>query len=315
MANELTLNGSANDLYAFAKKVDMSYDSFMIRDLRVAAETFNFNGGVGRDAFVEANNFNFVTSEDKGAIVYGNLTYSSSNELSLSTDFVQGDINYKKEVVKEESVTDMIIDKVISFCNALLYVLVIFFLCLWLAPKFLAKTASYITPKGCASSFGIGILAFIALGFVGLALLFTVVGLPVGFALLGVLSLLFSIATAITCIAITSKLKEKFAYSKNYLTYLTLVGVVIVVWALKLVPYAGFIISVLVNMIGLGIVVRYLLTRNAVEKTEKKEATETKKVEEPKKTKKADTSKTVKSEKTEKPKKETTAKKETKKKE
>ena len=287
MANQLTLDGCANDLYAFAQKVDMSYDSFMIRDLRVAANTFNFNGGVGRDAFVEANNFNFVTTEDKGAIVYGNLTYSSVNELSLTTDFVQGEIKYNKQVVEEENVTDVIIDKVISCCNALLYVLVVFFLCLWLAPKFLNKTASYITPKQCASSFGIGILTFVVVGLIGIALLFTVVGMPVGFALIGVLSLLLSISTAITCIAITNKLKEKFNFSKNFLTYLTLVGVIIAIWALELIPYAGFIVTILVKMIGLGIAVHYLLTRNNEKKENKVETKETKKVEkaEPKKEK------------------------------
>lgn len=287
MANQLTLNGCANDLYALAQQVDMSYDSFMLRDLRVAANTFNFNGGVGRDAFVTANNFNFVTTENAAALVYGNLTYSSSNELSLTTDLVQGAINYTKYVSEEESVTDVILDKVVSFCNTLLYILVVFFLCLWLAPKFVEKTSSYISTKKCASSFGIGILTFIIAGIVGIALLFTVVGIPVGFALIGVLSLLLSIATAITCIAITYKLKEKFSFSKNYLTYLTLIGVVIVVWALKLIPYAGFIISILVKMIGLGIIVNYLLTRNSVEKNDKVVATETKKVEKPKKEKTA----------------------------
>lgn len=292
MANQLTLDGCANDLYAFAQKIDMSYDSFMIRDLRVAANTFNFNGGVGRDAFVTANNFNFVTTEDAAAIVYGNLNYSSANELSLTTDLVQGDINYTKYVEQEKNLTDVILDKVISFCNALLYILVVFFLCLWLAPKFIEKTSYYITPKKCASSFGIGILTFIVVGIIGIALLFTFIGMPVGFALIGILSLLLSIATAVTCISITYKLKEKFNFSKNYLTYLTLIATIIVIWALELIPYVGFIVTVLVKMIGLGIVVHYIFTRNNVQKTDKVECKETKKLEKAKKkTEKKETSK------------------------
>lgn len=275
-ANQLTLDGCANDLYAFAKKVDMSYNSFMIRDLRVMANTFNFNGGVGRDAFVTANNFNFVTTENDAAIVYGNLTYSSANELSLTTDFVQGEIKYDKQISNTESITDVVINKVISFCNSLLYILVVFFLCLWLAPKFTAKTQDYITVKKCASSFGIGLLASIIIAIVGTILLFTIVGIPVGLALVGLLVLLLSIATTVTCIAITNKLKEKFSYSKNYLTYLTLVGIAIIIWALELIPYVGIIISLLVKMIGLGITIRYLLTKNV-------ESEETKKVEKNKK--------------------------------
>lgn len=291
MANQITFDGCSTDLYALAQKIDMSYDSFVLRDLRVAANTFNFNGGVGRDAFVEANNFNFATEENNAAIVYGNLTYSSANELSLTTDFVQGNITYNKQTEEVKSTSDMIINKVIDLCNSLLYVLVVFFLCLWLAPKFLEKTSTYITPKKCASSFGFGILSFVVIALVGLALVFTAVGMPVGFALIGILSLLVSIATAVTCIAITNKIKEKFGFSKNAFTYLTLVGVVIIVWALGLIPYVGVIISLVVKMIGLGIVIRYIFARNTVKKLDDgepaSEKKEKEKVEKPKKEKKS----------------------------
>ena len=129
-----------------------------------------------------------------------------------------------------------------------------------------------------------GLLATVATIVISIALLFSVIGIPVSFAIVGLLVLLLSISTAITCIAITYKLKEKFTYSKNYLTYLTLVGVAIVIWALKLIPYVGLIISILVKMIGLGIIVYYLFEKSKtkkdkIDKTTKKE----KKEKEPKK--------------------------------
>ncbi|MCI8482234.1 MAG: hypothetical protein HFJ27_04035, partial [Clostridia bacterium] len=61
-------------------------------------------------------------------------------------------------------------------------------------------------------------------------------------------------------ICITYKLKEKFAYSKKYLTYLTLIGVVVAIWALSLIPYVGWVISFVVKMFGLGTIIYYLLT-------------------------------------------------------
>lgn len=100
MADQITFDGCSTDLYASAKKIDMSYDSFVLRDLRVIADTFNFNGGAGRDAFIEAKNFNFIKGEGeeaKSAIVYGNLTYSSPNELTLDESLVQGTVNYSKD--------------------------------------------------------------------------------------------------------------------------------------------------------------------------------------------------------------------------
>ena len=266
-ANQVNLNGCANDLYAFANKVDMSFDSFMLRDLRVYADTFNFNGGCGRDAFVAANHFNFVTTDGNAALVYGNLTYSAPEELALTNELVQGEIKYQKDFSGNSSV-----------CAIVLYAFVVFFLCLWLAPKFLKTTSTYLEPVTCAKSLGIGLLATIVTGLVSIVLLFTIVGIPLSIAIVLLLVLLLSVATAVSSICITYKLKEKFAYEKNYLTYLTLAGVVIAIWALELIPYVGTFISIVVKMFGLGVVVNYLFTQN---KPEKKEKTETKKEEKP----------------------------------
>lgn len=277
-ANQVNLNGCANDLYAFANKVDMSFDSFMLRDLRVYADTFNFNGGCGRDAFVAANHFNFVTTDGNAALVYGNLTYSAPEELALTNELVQGEIKYQKDFSGNSSVMDMVIEKVVGVCAILLYAFVVFFLCLWLAPKFLKTTSTYLEPVTCAKSLGIGLLATIVTGLVSIILLFTIVGIPLSIAIVLLLVLLLSVATAVSSICITYKLKEKFAYEKNYLTYLTLAGVVIAIWALELIPYVGTFISIVVKMFGLGVVVNYLFTQN---KPEKKEKTETKKEEKP----------------------------------
>lgn len=333
--NSIELNGSATDLYAFASQVNMSYDSFMVRDLRVFASTFNFSGGVGRNAFVEATNFNFVTTDQSSAIVYGNLEYTSSKELSLSKDFVQGDISFKQKVyTSEQTTSEMILDKVVSFCNTLVYNFIVFLLCIWLAPKFLQKAASYVSVKRGFSCIGIGLLFVIASVIIGFVLLFWIVGYSLGLMLLAITALLSSIAMAITCICIAYKLKEKFNYSKDYMTYLTVAGVILAIWALKMLPYVGWIVSLLVSLFGLGVIIHYLFTKEKnnneddkkvektvkvekIEKTEKKEipAKKDKPVKEEKKTTTKETAKKeiAKKETQKKPEKET-AKKETQKK-
>ncbi len=276
-ANQLNLNGCANDLYAFANKVDMSYDSFMLRDLRVYADTFNFNGGCGRDAFVAVNHFNFSTTDGNSAIVYGNLTYSAPTELSLTNELVQGEIKYQKDFGDGASVTDIIIEKLVSVCAIVLYAFVVFFLCLWLAPKFLKTTSTFLEPVRIAKSFGIGLSTTVVAVLASVILLFTVVGIPLSLAITVLLVLLLSIATTVASICITYQLKEKFAYAKNYMTYLTLAGVVIVIWALGLIPYVGPLIGIVVKMFGLGVIVHYLFTQNKLAKTEKVEKSSKKK--------------------------------------
>lgn len=301
-ANNIYFNGAASDLYAACRLIDMSYDSFVQRDIRVGAETFNFNGCAGRNVFVSANNFNFITTENAAALIYGDLTYSASQELNLSKEFVQGNVIYKQYLEDEGTSTgEIIIEKVTQLCSSLLYVAIVFILVILLAPKFVEKASSYIAVSSTAKSFGIGILAVVLAVVVSFALLFSVIGIPVSFAIIALLVLLLSISTAVTSICITYKLKEKFAYNKDYLTYLTLAGVVVVIWALKIIPYVGSVISFVVKMIGLGIIIYYLLTKNKsnknIEKSNVKEIKE-------KNVKKEDTSK-----------KKTTTKKENKKKE
>lgn len=294
-ANTIKFDGIAYyDLYASCRQLDMSADSFVQRDLRVVADTLNFKSGVGRNAFVYVNTFNFMKESD--AIIYGDLTYTASRELELSQELVQGNISYKPDIENEQNpVSEVILDKAIELCSSLLYVAIVFVLAILLAPKFMEKASTYITPATSAKSFGIGILVTIMAVVISFVLLFSVIGIPVSFAIIALLVLLLSIATAVTSICITYKLKEKFAYSKDYLTYLTLAGVVIVIWVLKLIPYVGGVISFVIKMIGLGIIVYYLLQKNK----SNKEVKETVKKENVKK----DTSKkeTVKKEKKEKP--------------
>lgn len=270
-ANTIKFDGIAYyDLYASCRQLDMSADSFVQRDLRVVADTLNFSSGVGRNAFVYVNTFNFMKESD--AIVYGDLTYTASRELELSQELVQGNISYKQDMENEQTpIQEVILDKIVELCSSILYVAIVFILAILLAPKFVEKTSTYVTPATAAKSFGIGILATIIAVIVSLLLLFSVIGIPVSFAIIALLVLLLSIATAVTSICITYKLKERFAYSKDYLTYLTLAGVVIVIWALKLIPYVGWVISFVVKMIGLGIIIYYLLTKSKSNKEEKKD--------------------------------------------
>lgn len=265
------------DLYASCRQLDMSDDSFVGRDLRLCADTLNFSSGVGRNAFVYVNNFNFMAESDP--IIYGDLTYTSSRELNLSQELVQGNISYKQDMAnKQAPIGEIVIDNIIELCSSLLYVAVVFVLAILLAPKFMEKASSYVTPSTSAKVFGIGILALILAIVASFILLFSVIGIPVSLAIVALLVLLLSIATAVTCICITYKLKEKFAYSKNYLTYLTLAGVVIVIWVLKLIPYIGWVISFVVKMIGLGIIVYYLISKNKpMKNTNKQISTEEKK--------------------------------------
>lgn len=267
-ANELNLNGAANDLYAAGNIINMNYNSFMIRDLKVSANTFNFKGGAGRDAFVEADNFNFETASGSSAIVYGNLNYSSNKELELSKELVQGEIHYSnlQSFGDSKSVGSIILDKVMDLLETILFTVVVFLLIAWLAPKFIEDSKNYIG-KPALMSFGIGLLAFIVAIFVSFALLFSYIGISLAFAIFAVFMLMMSISFAVTTTCITFKAKEKFNFSKKYLTIVALIVVTLILWVLEQIPYVGTIVAIIVNLVGFGTLLSYVFKRTKKEKT------------------------------------------------
>lgn len=275
-SNELILKGAVNDLYACCNKVDMPFNSFVIRDLRVTASTFNYSGGVGRNAYVYANNFDFISNAENPAIIYGNLEYTSSKELTLSNDLVNGDITYKKfeEQNTEKNVGQIITDKLLSLCKTLIYTAVVFALILWLAPNFTKKASSYIEIKKSAISFGIGFAGFIIAVLGSILLLIAKVFTPVAVSLLGISLLMVPLSFAITAICISYKIKEKFSL-ENKIYALVLLATTIVLWLLKLIPYVGSVISIIIALFGFGVVLCYLFTKN---KTSEKKVEKTKKV-------------------------------------
>lgn len=272
-ANEVYFEGDANDLYVVCNTLNMTYDSFIVRDLRVGANTFTYSGGVGRNAYVVADNFTFTTEDENDGIIFGDLNYSSKSKLDLSKEFVQGDLNYTEisNTSYEPTVKDIIIDKITDLLISLFITVVVFLLVLWLAPKFMKKSSSFVSSKAFPA-FGIGLIALIVIPIAAICLMISTIGIPVAFALLGLYVSMLLICTAIVNTCITNKIKEKFNFSQKYQTALALIITTIVVWALQQIPYIGGFIGFILVVIGLGIMFMYLFTKNKETETKTKES-------------------------------------------
>lgn len=258
-ANTVEFKGLCSDLYVMANRVNIPYSDqycFIFRDLNVVANSFTFAGGVGRNANVTATKFNFVTTENAAGLVYGDLNYSASNELELSSDFVEGNINYSKveETTRTETVQEIIVNKLVSLCSALLIAVVVYLLALLVAPKFVNKTDAKLS--SLLPALGIGVLSIIAVAVVFIALMFTVIGVPLGFIMLAIYLLLFAIAFSILAIYISNIVKSKMTkikIDKNWKFIVLLLVVSLVMWLLEQIPYIGGLISFLILMAGIGL--------------------------------------------------------------
>ena len=242
-ANEVEFDGACNDLYIACNSLNVSYDSYIVRDVRaVTSSTLNFIGAVGRDAYLTANSISFGESEDSRALIYGNLEYKTPSEIDIPEGVVTGETKFEAITTNSDNTTvdmgQIIANKVMDLVRAIIYTLVVLALMIWLTPKFVEKTSEFVSTKAFLA-LGIGILSFVVMIIAGIILLISNIATPVGFAVLFAYGLIVSISQAI----ISAAVAQKFASDTKAKTFLFAALATIVIWALKLIPYVRGIVT------------------------------------------------------------------------
>ena len=311
-ANEVTINGVVYDVYAISNNFNLGSNGFIYRDLKVTGSNINLSGKIRRDAYISAKSL--TLNEQSGAIVYGNLEYSTPSEITIPEGAVSGNVKYNvntSNTEKETSVASIILGYVSEAIQALLLTFVLTAILLWLTPKFVNRVGNMSVGKSFAS-LGIGVVTPVVLVIVALLLALSVVGLKMLLPAAFIFVAFSLIASSITSIffgkLFTRLLKTD---SKVKFVLFTLLSN-LVLWLLTKIPFVGVFIGLLVYAFGIGTLLVNIVCRKevVVEKKEKVEKAEVKTVEtkaekEPKatKAKEAKTS-TAKKEKTTKTKKE-----------
>ena len=163
MAESIEIKGVVYDVYSLSKDLSIS-KGYVYRDLKSACETLNVNGIIGRNVYAAFSNIFFNNEENSKGIIYGNLNYSSNSQASIPENVVNGEVKYHETTTETEAISakSIIIDYIISLIKFIVFVIIIWLLCLWLAPKFLDSTNKYVG-KNTLSVFGFGLLALFAI--------------------------------------------------------------------------------------------------------------------------------------------------------
>ncbi len=297
VGNTLDLNCEINDgdLYATVNNFNMKYYGFIYRDLHLSAKNANIAGYVYRNSYITANNvtttdtfinkndfnvynssnltfsgdvkgnaninsknINFVSQSDDGRDVIcrisGNLTYSSKNELQLQEGLVLGKMQYSK-YSSSNNILLNIGKYLLGLITSLIYIFIIYILAKKIMPNFLENLPKIKFTK-ILICFGIGIATIILVPIISLLLLITQIGSLLGLLLMIIYILLLMIAKPIFIITISKMINNKFS-SINL--YITILFTTIVFSLINLIPYLGFIVSLIVISTGFGIIVKNLL--------------------------------------------------------
>ena len=277
MANSIDIKGVVYDVYALAQNFTVS-NGYIYRDAKLCCNTININGVIGRNAFVSCSNINFNTDENDKGIIYGDLTYSTPSELSFDKNIVNGNVTYKAPKVSPEKSVREIVASYISDLGAFLaFVIIIWLVCLWLAPKFLNDTNKFVGKK-TLNVLGTGLLTLIALPIACIILLLLQLTAGISLLTVAIYILALIVAKSIFTIVANNYLCSKLNINKNTGIFVMLIVSGVIVWVISELPYVGGIVSFIISVLGLGVLVSAILPKKAKKASDTNEVKETTKL-------------------------------------
>jgi len=98
LANKATLYSSCYDLYIAGNDITIENSFYLYRDLKMGATNANVFATIGRNVDTDVKNLNLKKDDNTSATIYGNINYSSSNEIDseILNISVRGEKNYSK---------------------------------------------------------------------------------------------------------------------------------------------------------------------------------------------------------------------------
>ena len=274
MANSIDIKGVVYDVYALSQNFTVS-NGYIYRDAKLCCNTININGVIGRNAFVSCSNINFNTDENDKGIIYGDLTYSTPSELSFDKNIVNGNVTYKAPKVSPEKSVREIVASYISDLGAFLaFVIIIWLVCLWLAPKFLNDTNKFVGKK-TLNVLGTGLLTLIAVPISCIILLLLQLTAGISLLTVAIYILALIVAKSIFTIVANNYLCSKLNINKNTGIFGMLIVSGVIVWVISELPYVGGIVSFIISVLGLGVLVSAILPKKAKKASDTNEVKET----------------------------------------
>lgn len=260
-AENVNIDGYVFDLYSAANKLTVSDNGRILRDITACGGALDLAGAVSRNANLNFENISVTSS------INGNLSYSAKSE-SVSPELVNGEISFKEMSSNSQS-ANTTMDYLTDLLKILIVSMIIILVIVLAIPKFAEKEQKILENK-VAPSIGYGAIALIAIPIICFILFCTVLGImPALSILFAYLFLILEMVSAIVAIPISKIFCTKINKNTKGMTILISILLVIVIWLLEQIPVVGNIISLLVAILGLGIL-SYSVFHSKIESKDKK---------------------------------------------
>ena len=264
---DLNVKGITYDIYAVSNNADLS--GYIYRDLHIATDNLHFIGTVGRNASISAKNITLLDTSKENTSemssmpvtsnILGNLNYSSEKEIEFPQGMVAGKITYSNSdfsLIKT--------NPVMSIIYSTLFVIALFGIYKWLAPKFLKKSGDLITVKPF-KTIGLGLLTLIAIPVVAVLLFIAKITSTIGLFLLAICLVLLFASKATFIIALNNIIAKKLKFDKTLKTFLLSVVITIAIKLIAMIPFVGIVLNIIFIITGAGIISRSIIFKKELD--------------------------------------------------
>jgi len=219
-------------------------------------DTIILNGKIGKNFNFSHNQKNQKINIGAEADISGDFLYNKNSLLSISD---QANISGKKEMIKnDENNTNQ---KIWSFIYKIFAMLTIGLIISTLGKKHLNKINKNILTK-TKKSLTWGFLASLIAPVSAAILIFTIIGLPLAIIIISLWIILLCLGKIVIAIFIGQYLLNRITKKEQTPTTALIIGVIII-HSLCLIPYLGWIISLMTSILGLGAILIYLKKINS----------------------------------------------------
>ena len=268
IANSIDFNGVCNYLYSISTKINTTYESCVYGNAKIITSNATILSAIVRDLELLCTKASFSENEQP-AVIYGNLTYASINDIEIPEGIVSKDIIHKGFIstLHNYSLKNIII----GIVSAIVTVLALYFVLNKFTPNFVEKINSKkLSAINLLKAFGIGLASIILVLLVSLILLVTFVGAKLAIILVLLYIVLCFISVPALSIAIAKALKPVLKVEKTIIFLLVLSAVSIVLYGLTLIPFAGIVLSFIIKVTAIGLIIySYLLHHKELTDEEK----------------------------------------------
>lgn len=222
-------------------------DGKVNRDALVGSQTFASNATIFRNLDVSGDN---ITLQN-GATVGGNFVYTSVNNATVSGAVITGTTSHNYPETQQKAQVNLAGMYAVSLAFSFLSFAVLGGVLLLVSPRLMVAAPDSIR-KSPFATFGLGLVALFLIPIVSVALLITVIGVPLAFLLMACWFVGLMVSTVFTAKTIGDIIVEKLKWAEGAKSFLAIMLGLFILFLIGLIPVVGPIIMFVAVVWGMG---------------------------------------------------------------